>query len=259
MREECHSEFDYDLTNEEWLQNYINCYCYGIDIGDKDFLEIMDNEFSGVMVENNQIKAMAGTLLSKLSKTACDAGLSGLEFASGIPGTVGGAMVMNAGAYDGEMKQVVQEVMLLSPDNTIITLSGHDMEFGYRTSILKREPYIVLEVIFTLEKKDRKDITDKMADFATRRKEKQPLEYPSAGSTFKRPEGNFAGKLIMDSGLKGYRVGDAQVSEKHCGFVINRGNATASDIYSLMMEVQRKVQEQSGVLLEPEVIVLGEF
>ena len=219
----------------------------------------LGNEFSGVTVENNQIKAMAGTLLSKLSKTACDAGLSGLEFASGIPGTVGGAMVMNAGAYDGEMKQVVQEVMLLSPDNTIITLSGHDMEFGYRTSILKREPYIVLEVIFTLEKKDKKDITDKMADFATRRKEKQPLEYPSAGSTFKRPEGNFAGKLIMDSGLKGYRVGDAQVSEKHCGFVINRGNATASDIYSLMMEVQRKVQEQSGVLLEPEVIVLGEF
>lgn len=216
--------------------------------------------FHEIKVEGFNVRAMAGALLSQVAKKACDAGLSGFEFAAGIPGTVGGAMVMNAGAYDGEMKQVVKEVTLFLPEENVVTVfSKEEMAFGYRTSILKKKPYIVLDAVFEFVQKDKQDIINKMADFSARRKEKQPLEFPSAGSTFKRPEGNFAGKLIMDSGLRGFSIGGAQVSEKHCGFVINKGNATALDIYRLMKEVQKKVQENSGVVLEPEVIFLGEF
>ena len=231
-------------------------------VSDKGFNGVIieiGNDFSGVSIENNRVKAKAGTLLSKVSNYAMKESLSGIEFASGIPGTIGGAVVMNAGAYDGEMKQVIKEVMLLCPNGKIITLSNDEMQFGYRFSIVKKDPYVVLEVVLELDKKEQKVIKEKMEDFANRRREKQPLEYPSAGSTFKRPKGYYAGKLIMDNDLMGFKIGGAQVSEKHCGFIINKDNATAKDIYLLVKEVQRRVKETSGVILEPEVIFLGEF
>ena len=205
------------------------------------------------------LQAGAAVLLSKAAQTAAERGLTGLEFAYGIPGTVGGAIVMNAGAYGGEMRQVVESVRLLDENLQIVTLKNDEMTFGYRTSILKKKPYVALSAKLRLSSGDTKEITAKMNDNMSARKEKQPLEYPSAGSTFKRPEGYFAGKLIQDAGLRGYRVGGAQVSEKHCGFVINTGNATASDIYHLIMDVRDKVRETSGVPLEPEVIFLGNF
>ncbi|MGN0156835.1 MAG: UDP-N-acetylmuramate dehydrogenase [Lachnospiraceae bacterium] len=216
-------------------------------------------EMSKISIEEDCVYVQAGALLTVVAKEAMKAGLSGMEFASGIPGSIGGAIVMNAGAYDGEMKQIVREVTLLTTEGEIRTLTGEEMEFGYRTSILKREAGIVLSVKLQLIPGDQDGITAKMADFAARRREKQPLEYPSAGSTFKRPAGNFAGKLIMEAGLSGAMVGGAQVSEKHCGFVINRDNATATDIYCLMQKIQRQVKETSGINLEPEVIFLGEF
>lgn len=216
-------------------------------------------EMSKISIEEDCVCAQAGALLAVVAKEAMKAELSGMEFASGIPGSIGGAIVMNAGAYDGEMKQIVREVTLLTAEGEIRTLTGEEMEFGYRTSILKREAGIVLSVKLQLIPGDQDGITAKMADFAARRREKQPLEYPSAGSTFKRPAGNFAGKLIMEAGLSGAMVGGAQVSEKHCGFVINRDNATATDIYCLMQKIQRQVKETSGINLEPEVIFLGEF
>jgi UDP-N-acetylmuramate dehydrogenase len=182
-----------------------------------------------------------------------------MEFASGIPGTIGGAIVMNAGAYDGEMKMVVDEVRVLTQNGELLTLSNEELEFGYRTSRVKKEKLIVLSVTLLLQPQKQEDIYEKMNDFAARRREKQPLEYPSAGSTFKRPEGMFAGKLIMDAGLRGYSVGDAQVSEKHCGFVINKGNATAKEISTLIYDVQEKVKDSFGVTLEPEVIFIGDF
>lgn len=211
------------------------------------------------ILDGGRIFAGAGAALKAVSSAALDQGLSGLEFASGIPGTVGGALVMNAGAYDGEIKQTVTGVACMMPDGTAALFSGEQMEFGYRTSILKRVPMIALGAEFVLRPDDPARIRDRIRDFAARRREKQPLEYPSAGSTFKRPEGYFAGKLIMDAGLRGYRVGDAQVSEKHCGFVINRGDATSLQIRKLIEDVQKRVLEDSGVALEREVIFLGEF
>ncbi len=204
-------------------------------------------------------QAGAAVMLTHLAQAAAEQGLAGMEFAYGIPGTVGGAIVMNAGAYGSEMCQIVESVRLLDEDLQIVMLKGDEMAFGYRTSILKRKPYVVLSVRIKLHPGDKKEIMAKMNTNMTARKEKQPLEYPSAGSTFKRPEGYFAGKLIQDAGLRGYRVGGAQVSEKHCGFVINTGNATAADICHLIRDVQSKVRETSGVTLEPEVIMLGEF
>nr|MBQ8253612.1 UDP-N-acetylmuramate dehydrogenase [Lachnospiraceae bacterium] len=219
----------------------------------------MSGGFSDVRVEENRIVAQAGAMLPQVAALAAEHGLSGLEFAAGIPGTIGGAVVMNAGAYDGEMKQVVKKVTVLNQTGEEMVLDNATMEFGYRTSIIKNRPFVVQEVVFELQPGDAKEIQKKGAEFNQRRREKQPLEYPSAGSTFKRPEGYFAGKLIMDAGLRGYRIGGAQVSEKHCGFVINVGNATASDIYDLMNEVSDKVYDQFGVRLEPEVVRLGEF
>lgn len=212
-----------------------------------------------VTVEGDKVVASAAVLLSKVAKRALDAELTGFEFAAGIPGTVGGAMVMNAGAYDGEMKQVVETVEIIDVTGQTQVLSCDEMEFGYRTSILKRKPYIVTKVTYKLEKGDKDVIKAKMDDLAGKRRDKQPLEFPSAGSTFKRPEGHFAGKLIMDAGLRGYQVGGARVSDKHCGFVVNVGNATATDVYCLMEDVIKKVQEEFQVTLEPEVIRLGEF
>ena len=212
-----------------------------------------------VTVKGDTIIAGGGVLLSKVAKHALEASLTGFEFAAGIPGTVGGAMVMNAGAYDGEMKQIVETVEVVDTKGDTRVLSCSEMEFGYRTSILKREPLVVTKVVFRLAEGDKNVIKEKMDDLAQRRRDKQPLEYPSAGSTFKRPEGHFAGKLIMDAGLRGYQVGGARVSDKHCGFVINAGDATAADVYNLMQDVIKKVQAEFQVTLEPEVIRLGEF
>lgn len=210
-------------------------------------------------IEGEQIVAQAGCLLSSLSKQAMDASLTGMEFAGGIPGTLGGAVVMNAGAYGGELKDILEEVTVLTPDGEIKRIPSEKLEMGYRTSIVKTADYIVLEAVIRLQKGDKEEIRGKMRQLSEQRTGKQPLDYPSAGSTFKRPEGYFAGKLIMESGMRGYRVGGAQVSEKHCGFVINTGDATAADVVQLMKDVANKVKEDTGVTLEPEVKFLGEF
>lgn len=215
--------------------------------------------FGQIRVEDSRIHAQAGALLSGIAAAAREASLTGFEFAGGIPGTLGGAVVMNAGAYGGEMKDVLKEVTVLTPEGGVLTLQADELHMGYRTSVIKEAGYIVLEAVISLEKGDQEEIRSRMQELAGMRTSKQPLSYPSAGSTFKRPEGYFAGKLIMDSGLRGYQVGGAQVSEKHCGFVINTGNATAKDVTTLMSDVQRIVLEKFGVKLEPEVKFLGEF
>ncbi|MBR6477486.1 MAG: UDP-N-acetylmuramate dehydrogenase [Lachnospiraceae bacterium] len=216
---------------------------------------------SSIRVEGEHVFAQAGATMAQVARVALEHGLTGLEFASGIPGTVGGGVVMNAGAYDGEMKQVVKNVEVLSSEGEVLTLDNETMEFGYRTSSIKGKPFVVTEVEFELRRGDCAQIKALMDDLAARRREKQPLEYPSAGSTFKRPEGHFAGKLIMDAGLRGYCVGGAQVSEKHCGFIINAqpGVTTASDVMTLIRYVQEVVKDQFDICLEPEVIFLGEF
>lgn len=217
------------------------------------------NKMSGIKVEGDRITAQAGALLSRVAKTAYEHSLTGLEFASGIPGSLGGAIVMNAGAYDGEMSRVVETVKVMNKEGEIMVLDNESMEFSYRNSIIRNRPFIVLEAVLRLQPGEQSEIKNKMDDFAERRREKQPLEYPSAGSTFKRPEGYYAGKLIMDAGLRGYRIGSAQVSEKHCGFIINLGNAEASDIFELIQEIQERVKNQFDVSLERELVILGEF
>lgn len=212
-----------------------------------------------IVVEGTRIKAGAGALMSQIAKVALEHGLTGFEFASGIPGTVGGGVVMNAGAYDGEMKQVVTNVVVMNEAGEVLELSGEGMEFGYRTSIIKNRPFVVLEVEMQLQEGNAEEIRAKMDDLAGRRREKQPLEFASAGSTFKRPEGYYAGKLIMDAGLRGYSIGGAKVSDKHCGFVINTGGATAADVAEVIQEVQERVKDKFGVTLEREVVFLGEF
>ncbi|MBQ8558698.1 MAG: UDP-N-acetylmuramate dehydrogenase [Tyzzerella sp.] len=216
-------------------------------------------EMNEIFIEGDQIKVQAGALLSKIGSAALESGLTGFEFASGIPGTIGGAVVMNAGAYGGEMKDVLEEVTVLTPEGEVIVLQKEELELGYRTSIIAKKDYIVLEAKLKLEKGDRDAIKAKMDELKLQRTTKQPLEYPSAGSTFKRPEGYFAGKLIQDAGLRGFQVGGAQVSEKHCGFVINKDHATAADVWELMCQVRAIVKEKFGVELEPEVKRLGEF
>ena len=215
--------------------------------------------FAGIQVEGKKIHAQAGTLLSTIAAAARNASLTGFEFAGGIPGTLGGAVVMNAGAYGGEMKDVLADVTVLTKEGEILVIPAEQLEMGYRTSIVKTAGYIVLEAVISLEEGEEEKIRARMKELSDMRTSKQPLEYPSAGSTFKRPEGYFAGKLIMDSGLRGYRVGGAQVSEKHCGFVINTGDATARDVRVLMEDVKRIVYDKFGVTLEPEVKFLGEF
>ncbi|MDE7113575.1 MAG: UDP-N-acetylmuramate dehydrogenase, partial [Acetatifactor sp.] len=198
-------------------------------------------------------------LMSRVAAAACEQGLTGFEFASGIPGTVGGGVVMHAGAYGGELSQVVTEVQVLDKNSEFLTLDNDTMEFGYRRSTIRRKPFIVTEVVFELSPGNPADIRAKMDELAVKRREKQPLEFPSAGSTFKRPEGYYAGELIMNAGLRGFQVGGARVSDKHCGFVINAGYASAADIMDVIWEVQRRVKERFGVELEPEVVFLGEF
>ena len=228
------------------------------DTGYDGYVIKLSGAFLEMKLEGDCIVAGAGVLLSKVCTFARDNSLSGLEFAYGIPGTVGGAMVMNAGAYGGEMKDVTESVSLLYKDE-IVTRSCEEMKFGYRDSIIKHDDYIALETRFKLKKGDSGEIVAAMADYMERRRSKQPLEFPSAGSTFKRPEGAFAGKLIEDSGLKGFRVGGACVSPKHAGFVVNDREGTAADIDELMKIVAQKVKEDSGYVLEPEVIRIGKF
>ena len=239
-------------------------------LGNGSNLLVSDNGFDGVVISlskmndihlegDNDIYAEAGAMNSQIAAFARDNGLKNFEFAAGIPGTIGGAMIMNAGAYGGEMKLVTRSVTVLSPEGEIMVLDNASMEFGYRFSAIKGRGYIVISVLLSLEKGDKETITKNMQELAAKRREKQPLEFPSAGSTFKRPEGYFAGKLIEDVGLRGFSVGDAAVSEKHCGFVINKGNATSAEVYELICEVKKRVYENSGVTLEPEVIMLGKF
>ena len=206
--------------------------------------------------EDGHIRAGAGAGLGALAAAAAKQSLSGLEFASGIPGTVGGAVVMNAGAYGGEIKDCIKSAKVLDKEGAVLELGRDEMELGYRSSVIQRRGYIVTEAVFQLHKGNKEQILGRMSELNAKRREKQPLDYPSAGSTFKRPEGYFAGKLIEDAGLRGFQVGDAQVSEKHCGFVINRGKATAADVIGLMEEVQKRVLETSGVRLEPEVKII---
>ena len=228
------------------------------DAGYRGVIVQIYKEMNEVKVEGDLVKAQAGALLSGIAAKALGAELSGFEFASGIPGTIGGACVMNAGAYGGEMKDVLESVTVLTGEGKIIELGRNELELGYRTSVIAKKGYIVLGAVLKLERGDGEKIKTYMDELKEKRVTKQPLEYPRAGSTFKRPEGYFAGKLIEDAGLRGFQVGGAQVSEKHCGFVINRDHATAADIMELMRQVQIRVKENSGVDLEPEVKRLGD-
>lgn len=211
-----------------------------------------------IRIEGTEVRAGAGVMLATLAAQTAKAGLSGLQYAGGIPGTLGGGITMNAGAYGGELKDNLTEVLLLTEEGEAVWVPAAEMELGYRTSRIQRTGEPVLAAAFRLQPGEPEQILAEIQEFNARRREKQPLEYPSAGSTFKRPEGYFAGKLIQDAGLAGYRVGDAQVSEKHCGFVINRGRATAAQVLELVRQVQDRVQEQFGVKLEPEIRMIGE-
>ena len=260
-----------ELENEEQLKNVQK---YLTLVGERFFilgngsnLLVSDRGYSGVIVQIGQgmsqirvegcrIIAQAGASLSQVAKTAMESGLTGLEFASGIPGTVGGGVVMNAGAYDGELSQVVTQVNVVSNQGESLEFNNSTMEFGYRTSALRKNSFTVTEVIFELREGDREQIAAKMKEFAEKRRLKQPLEYPSAGSVFKRPEGYFAGKLVMDAGMRGYQTGGARVSDKHCGFIINVGKATAQDVLDVICEVQERVKLRFGVDLETEIIYI---
>jgi len=215
--------------------------------------------FSDVVVEGSRVTVQAGASNAQVAEAVCAAGLAGYEFASGIPGTIGGAAIMNAGAYGGEMKDIIEKVYVLDENGAQLELDRDALDLGYRHSCIPEKKYIVTKVVLELVPRNEAEIRSEMKELNEKRAEKQPLQYPSAGSTFKRPEGYFAGKLIMDAGLRGYQVGGAQVSEKHCGFVINKGDATAADICQLMRDVSDKVQAQFGVVLEPEVKMIGEF
>lgn len=237
-------------------------------IGNGSNLLVSDKGFDGVvliigkdyqsltLVDDTTIEVKSGCLLSQLCMFALQNELTGLEFAYGIPGTVGGAVYMNAGAYDGEISNVIETAQAIDFDSNVVTFTREQMELGYRKSIFQDIDCVITKAVFKLKKGDKAEIKAKMDDLMNRRKSKQPLEYPSAGSTFKRPLGNFAGKLIDDCGLRGYSVGGAQVSEKHCGFVINKNNATFEDITTLIRNVQNIVFEKTGYCLECEVKII---
>lgn len=251
-----------EICKEEKLPYFILGNGSNLLVSDKGYRGVviqLDRNYGEIRVEDTEIYASAGALLSTIAVTARRASLTGFEFAGGIPGTLGGAVVMNAGAYGGEMKDVLRKVTVMDQNGEIFEIPVEKLEMGYRTSVIKTAGYIVLGAVLSLKKGDIEEIKALTRKLSEQRTSKQPLEYPSAGSTFKRPEGYFAGKLIMDSGLRGYRVGGAQVSEKHCGFVINTGDATAEDVCSLMKHVTETVYEKFGVTLEPEVKFLGEF
>ncbi len=218
----------------------------------------LSNNFNHFEIDGNIVKVQAGALLSIVGKAVLKESLKGFEFAAGIPGTLGGALAMNAGAYGGEMKHIVKSVRLMDMDGNIVNFTNEQMEFDYRKSILSREEYVVLSAEIELEKGDYEEIKATMMHFTQQRVTKQPLSLPSAGSTFKRPPGHFAGKLIEDCGLRGLTLRGAQVSEKHCGFVVNLGDATAKDLLDLMYVVKSTVKSKFGVMLEEEVKILGE-
>ena len=226
------------------------------DAGYRGVVLQIGQKMSDISVQGCHIIAKAGATLRQVAVAALEHGLTGFEFASGIPGTVGGGVVMNAGAYGGEMSQVVNQVRVVSKEGESMELDNDTMEFRYRGSVIRGSAFTVTEVTFRLEPGDREAIQAKMEELAARRREKQPLEYPSAGSTFKRPEGHFAGGLIDQCGLKGFRIGGAQVSEKHAGFVINAGGATCADVLALIGHIQKTVRERTGVELETEVKIL---
>ncbi|MGB8454179.1 MAG: UDP-N-acetylmuramate dehydrogenase [Anaerocolumna sp.] len=252
------------LCREENIPFYI--------MGNGSNLLVSDNGYQGTIIKLSQafskisidgerytIRAEAGVLLSKLANEIAGHSMTGFEFAAGIPGTLGGAVTMNAGAYDGEIKQTIMEAVVLDQEGNVLKLNKEELKMGYRTTIIQDKHYIVLEAAFGLVSGNKADIFHKIKELNARRREKQPLDFPSAGSTFKRPSGYYAGKLIMDSGLRGYQVGRAQVSEKHCGFVINKGGATAGEVKTLINNVIEIVNLRFGVALEPEVKFLGDF
>lgn len=231
-------------------------------VGDRGYRGVLlqiCKKMNRIRIQDTVIQAQAGALLSKIAAEAQAEGLTGFEFASGIPGSLGGAVMMNAGAYGGEMKQVLTQAQVLNASGEIEDVLAEEMELGYRSSVFSRNGGVILSASIQLEPGDPSAIQSRMEELKFLRTSKQPLEYPSAGSTFKRPEGYFAGKLIQDAGLRGFQVGGAQVSEKHCGFVINKDQASAMDIRSLMEQVSEKVYAQFGVRLEPEVKLIGEF
>lgn len=237
-------------------------------IGNGSNILVRDGGFRGVVlslknvkniyVDGEKIEAECGVMLKEFSDKAIENSLTGFEFACGIPGTIGGAVFMNAGAYDGEISKVIESAEVIDENCNIIRLSREELDFGYRSSLVMKKGYTVLSAVFKLEKGQVKTIKELIEDLTNKRESKQPLEYPSAGSTFKRPTGYFAGKLIQDAGLKGYSIGGAAVSEKHSGFVINKGNATAKDITDLIKHIQDEVKKQFGVDLHPEVRIIGE-
>lgn len=238
-------------------------------IGNGSNLLVTDKGFRGVIievykqladikVEGNCIVAYAGALLSKIANTALENNLTGFEFAHGIPGTLGGAVTMNAGAYGREMKHVIESATVIDHEGKVQTLSLEELELSYRKSIVSRLGYTVIKATIRLSEGEAEAISNMMKDLGQRRRDKQPLEYPSAGSTFKRPEGHFAGKLIMDSGLRGYQIGGAKVSDKHCGFIINHDHATCADVLQLISYIQSEIKEKFDVDIEPEVRMIGE-
>lgn len=261
-----------EMENEEQLRK-LQHYFYLIEmpyvvIGNGSNLLVGDNGYRGVIlqigrkmnditVEGTRVTAKAGALLTQVAGAALEHGLTGLEFASGIPGTIGGGVVMNAGAYGGEMSQVVVSVTVTDKEGNLLELDNSTMEFAYRYSTIKNHPFTVTEVSLELQPGNPEEIRSKMEELAGRRRQKQPLEYPSAGSTFKRPEGYYAGELIMKAGLRGFQIGGARVSDKHCGFVINTGNATAADVLDVIQEVQIRIKEIFNVNLETEVVILN--
>lgn len=251
-----------DLCRQNSVPYYLIGNGSNLLVGDRGYRGVIIQIFkrmNEIAVEGDRIRVQAGALLSKTAAAAADAGLEGMEFASGIPGTMGGALRMNAGAYGGEMKMIVESAEVLTSDGEVKNLSVEELGMGYRTSVISKNDYVALGAVLKLKKGDPMQIRRTMDELKEKRIEKQPLEFGSAGSTFKRPEGYFAGKLIQDAGLRGYRVGDAQVSEKHCGFVVNLGNATAADVLQLMEDVRNTVFEKFGVRLESEVKKIGEF
>lgn len=252
-----------DYCKEAGISYYLIGNGSNLLVGDKGFRGVIiqiDRAFGEIeFLDEQTVKAQAGVMLSKLAAEVAERSLTGFEFASGIPGTLGGAVYMNAGAYGGEIKDCIVSALVLDENNEMKTLSKEELQLTYRNSIVAKKGYTVLEAVFHFEKGEKEAILAKMAELNGQRREKQPLNYPSAGSTFKRPEGHFAGKLIMDAGLRGYRVGGAMVSEKHCGFVVNVERAAAKDVVTLIEDVDRIVFEQFGIHLEPEVRFLGEF
>ena len=255
---------------EEIRAMFAEAGAYGVPvtiIGHGSNLLVLDGGIRGLVIsvsknmrqirrEGNRLIAQAGAMLGSVAAEAADAGLAGLEFASGIPGTVGGAMTMNAGAYGGEMAQVTVRVNGITPEGKPVTLSNEEMQFGYRASVVGRKNFVVTEAVFALQPGEPEEIRARMAELNARRAEKQPLDQPSAGSTFKRPEGFFAAALIDQCGLKGYSIGGAQVSMKHAGFLVNNGSSSR-DYLELVHHVRRIVEERAGVRLEPEIRIIG--